>query len=240
MLFISLGLHGLLFTIPLPLGDPELSPDAELSVPSVPLAKLPVEPSVSPSPPIPSPKPSQPLRQIVGSVPSVRQAPKGASPKLVSTPPPDPPPSVPSPTPTPTLTPSPTPTPSPSPTPTPTLTPSPTPTPSPSSTPSPIEPDGPQFQGATSGYLGCQDCYQVEGQNYKAVHKDLISQLEQQGYTLRDDLDDPGRIVYEREREGQAEYFHIFSSLLGGAVYITAPRILELEDLDSFGSESRS
>ncbi|MGG6284276.1 hypothetical protein ACQ4M3_22055 [Leptolyngbya sp. AN03gr2] len=184
MLPISIGLHGLLFAIPIPSTESEAQkPDSD----SVNVVNLPKpSPTQSPTSAIPTPKP-QPT-------PKAQRTPP---PRSVPTPaPPTPQPSVQvQPTPQPTTQPSPSISPSPSPS----ITPSPSPSPT----------DGLQIAGAVPGCKGQVGCWQIADSQGRTIARTLEQQLEQQGFTLtQKELDqDTGFRVYEVSKDGVKQYY---------------------------------
>lgn len=240
MLFTSLGLHGLLLSLPIP---SEQKSDPPLKQEPVRVTQLPPAPSPQPSPTVslftPSPKvqpstplPVKPSPRIQPNTPLVvKPSPRVQQPKPSpvveeNTPSPTPPSPVASPTPTPTPTPSPSPTATPTltatATPTPSPTPTPTPTPSPSTTVESSEQqlaNFPQPDGAQPGCNGIVGCWQATTTNWRTASQDYISKLEAKEYSVEElnDFEEPGRKVFKVSKEGETpQYLNIFS--IGGNI----------------------
>ncbi|BAU12337.1 hypothetical protein LEP3755_28660 [Leptolyngbya sp. NIES-3755] len=192
MLPITIGLHGLLFAIPIPSTDGEAQKPISESINVVTLPK--------PSPPK-SPPSETPRRSEAIATPKPRTTSK-AQPTL-------PPRSTPTPT---------TPIPQSSTPPQPTPQPSPSISPSPSVSPSPV--DKLQIVGAVPGCNGQSGCWQIANSQGRAIAGTLEEQLQQQGFTLTEkDLDqDTGFRVYEVAKDGVKQYYlHIVWSDRGTA-----------------------
>ena len=101
----------------------------------------------------------------------------------------------------------------------------------------------PHAAGAESGCFGLGDCRRVVGGgNYRRVAASLIDDLENQGYSVdqRDDLDDPGRHVYEVVSPGDTliQYLIVFSDGLESAVYVMSDEIITLAELQKLAVQS--
>lgn len=240
MLYLSLGLHGLLLMMPIP-AEPEAKSSSKKKE-SVKITQLPSQPPPTPTPVVPLPKPSSTVKQNLAQVspPQAKTPPARLNPIIES---PTPTPIIEQNTPTPTLTPiaSPTPTPTPiaSPTPTPTSTPiasptpPPTPTPiaSPTPTPNELVAGVPNFENAQQSCNG--GCWQVKQTPFRQVSTTLIEQFEAQGYAVdkQDIEDDAGRSVYTISKNGETKYLNVLSKDNGDAVYLLAETQLTREEL---------
>ena len=209
---VSLGLHGLLLTLPIP-STPEIEPSAEKKK-SVKITQLPPQPSPlvqlskpsfrvqqSPLPPNPSPVKALPpdrfiLRQSTLRSPII-EAPKRPQIAQQNTP-------------------------SPTPTPTPVASPTPTPTPTPTN---PLA-NFPELAGITPGCGGQPGCWKVEGTNMRSVASNQIEPfLAAQGYTLlrNEEIGDDHHNVYRvSNRTGGIEYLHLLSTDDGLPVLVFA------------------
>lgn len=101
-----------------------------------------------------------------------------------------------------------------------------------------FSPDFPHYEGAEGGCYGITACQRVRGVgNYRNVARGLVPSFEARGYdvTLREDLEDTGRQVYEMQPAdgGSTQYLMVFSDLDGSAVYVVSTRILSLNDLET-------
>lgn len=101
----------------------------------------------------------------------------------------------------------------------------------------------PHAAGAESGCFGLGDCRRVVGGgNHRRVAASLIDDLENQGYSVdqRDDLDDPGRNVYEVVSPGDTliQYLIVFSDGLESAVYVMSDEIITLAELQKLAVQS--
>lgn len=99
-----------------------------------------------------------------------------------------------------------------------------------------FSPDFPHYEGAEGGCYGITACQRVRGVgSYRNVARGLVPSFEARGYavTLREDLEDTGRQVYEMQSldDGSTQYLMVFSDLDGSAVYVVSTRILSLNDL---------
>jgi hypothetical protein len=74
------------------------------------------------------------------------------------------------------------------------------------------------------------------------VARSLVTDLEAQGYTvtLRDDLEDTGRNVYELlpPDETTLQYLLVFSDLDGSAIYVMSQEIMTLDDLQALQTQA--
>jgi hypothetical protein len=180
MLPITIGLHGLLFAIPIPSVDNSEAekPKSENSVNVVNL------PKPSPSA-IASPQPSprvQPSVRVQPS-PAVMPSPQQAIQPQVS------------------------PSPQSSTSPSPTVSPSPSTSPSPSVSPSPT--DALAIVGATPGCRGKAGCWKLTESNGRTIAGTLEQKLESQGFTYSDLNAEPdtGFRVYEVAKDGVKQYY---------------------------------
>ncbi|MEO8890519.1 MAG: hypothetical protein ABI417_03125 [Coleofasciculaceae cyanobacterium] len=236
MLYLSLGLHGLLLMIPISV-EPEAKSSSKKKE-SVKITQLPSQPSVKLTPVVPLPKPS----------PTVKQNPAQVPPPQAKTPPARLNPIIESPKPTPiieqnTPTNAPTPIASLTPAPTPTLTPiaslapiaSPTPTPTPIASPTPTPNEliagVPNFENAQQSCNGA--CWEVKQTSFRRVSTTLIEQFEAQGYAVnkQDIEDDAGRSVYTISKDGETKYLNVLSTNNGDAVYLLAETQLTRKEL---------
>lgn len=251
MLYLSLGLHGLLMMIPIP-STPEIESSSPKKEP-IKVTQLPSPPSPKPSSVVVQSKPSptvqqnslpttRPQLQMPPVMPSARSNSSGRS---LITESPKPSPSIqpstsvftPTPTPTPSPTPvaSPTPTPSPtpvaSPTPTPTPTPVASPTPTPTPTPTNLVAGVPNFDNAQPSCNG--GCWQIKETPFRLVSTTLLERLENQGYEVdkQDIEDDTGRSVYKVSKDGVTKYLNVLSTDKGDTVYLLAEKELTREEL---------
>ena len=185
LIFLSLGLHGLVLSLPIDRQKPEEKPRST----SVKLVPLPKQPPLASTP-----KPS-PLKAPVATALSPKRAlSRPARAPLIAAP--QEPVSR-------NSTPTPMATPTPISTPTPTAT-SAQPTPTPS-------PDVFQVEGAIA-CEGIKDCYAYTEPNGRQISETLEQQLQAQGYTLQplDLNDDTGMKVYQLFQRGRArDYLHI-------------------------------
>jgi len=226
-LFISLGLHALLFLLPWPGGENDFDPTTSA------LENLENEVQVTRTPEPVRPTPPSPLPS-----PSVPPSPAASPPSPPPSPPAVPPPQAVQPQPPPVAA-SPPPPPAPSPTPSPEL-PSPTPVASPSPAAPPAVPppaipfgDVPLVAGAEAGCFGLGTCRQITGVPFRDTGDTLLQQLTAQGYTVkqRSDLEETGRKVYEIAKDGKRRYLNILSSDINTTVYIVTPAPIQLADL---------
>ena len=100
----------------------------------------------------------------------------------------------------------------------------------------------PHAAGAESGCFGLGDCRRVVGGgNHRKVATSLIDDLENEGYSVdqRDDLDDPGRNVYEVISPGDTtiQYLIVFSDGLESAVYVMSDEIITLAELEELAAQ---
>ena len=100
----------------------------------------------------------------------------------------------------------------------------------------------PHAAGAESGCFGLGDCRRVlGGGNHRKVAASLIDDLENEGYSVdqRDDLDDPGRNVYEVISPGDTtiQYLIVFSDGLESAVYVMSDEIITLAELEELAAQ---
>lgn len=125
-------------------------------------------------------------------------------------------------------------------------TPEPTPTPSPEPVEAgiviPFRDDFPHPAGSTAGCFALQNCRRLENiSSYRQTARDLVAQLEAQGYhvTPRDDTDNTGLELYEiveaDDPDGVVQYLSIFSDGIGSAVYTITQEIISLEELRELG-----
>jgi hypothetical protein len=254
MLYLSLGLHGLLLMIPISV-EPEAKSSSKKKE-SVKITQLPSQPSVKPTPVVPLPKPSPTVKQNPAQVPPPQaKTPPARLNPIIESPKPTPiieqntPTNAPTPiasltpAPTPTLTPiaslapiaSPTPTPTPiaslAPIASPTPTPTPTPIASPTPTPNELVAGVPNFENAQQSCNG--GCWQVKQTSFRRVSTTLIEQFEAQGYAVnkQDIEDDAGRSVYTISKDGETKYLNVLSTDNGDAVYLLAETQLTREEL---------
>ncbi len=101
----------------------------------------------------------------------------------------------------------------------------------------------PHFEGAEDGCFGVSECRRVNGAGtYRSVARSLVTDLEAQGYTvtLRDDLEDTGRNVYELlpPDETTLQYLLVFSDLDGSAIYVMSQEIMTLDDLQALQTQA--
>ncbi|MCA1990436.1 MAG: hypothetical protein LDL41_00070 [Coleofasciculus sp. S288] len=235
ILFISLGLHGLLLNLPIPSQPPELPPPTE----PVKVTQLTPPPSPQPSPSLGFPKPSPRLQQ--STPPLIKPSPwlRQSTPLVVK-----PSPTIQQPEPFPTMeqgTPSPappspvaSPTPIPSETTTSSETPTPPPAPPEEPSPSPDElfADFPHSEGAEASCNGLLDCWQVENA-LTSVSGELQENLIAQGYEVKklDIEDDTGRRVFKVFKKGETPYYLNLLSTLEGTVYRITKEPLTREEL---------
>lgn len=232
-LLLSLGLHMLLFLLPLlpdRVAEPDETDAVEPEETSVALTPLPLEPTPQPS--------------VADSSPASIPTPAPV-PAPVNSPVPAPvPPIAPAPLPTPIPTPAPVevaPTPSAA---------SPEPrseaVPFPSASPT-VPPPQTQIVAPLADFphlaesSGCSNqategCRQVGG-NFRQVSQALREQLRQQGYTVspRDDLEETGRQVYEVTKDDRTRYLSIISADLGETVYVLAAEPVTQADIEQVG-----
>ncbi|MEM9504228.1 MAG: hypothetical protein AAGA01_09770 [Cyanobacteria bacterium P01_E01_bin.43] len=100
----------------------------------------------------------------------------------------------------------------------------------------------PHVAGAEIGCFGLGDCRRVVGGgNHRKVATSLIDDLENEGYSVdqRDDLDDPGRNVYEVISPGDTtiQYLIVFSDGLESAVYVMSDEIITLAELQELAAQ---
>ncbi|MEM1308546.1 MAG: hypothetical protein AAGF98_03420 [Cyanobacteria bacterium P01_H01_bin.153] len=103
--------------------------------------------------------------------------------------------------------------------------------------------DFPHVAAAVGGCFGLSDCRQVSGVgSYRTVARSLVAGLEDDGYTvtLRDDLEDTGRNVYELTPPGASErqFLMVFSGDDGSAIYVIGTEIMTLDELRSLSTQS--
>jgi len=97
--------------------------------------------------------------------------------------------------------------------------------------------DFPHPEEAEGGCFGFSACRRVSGAGtYRSVARSLIANLENQGYevSLRDDLEDTGRNVYELsppDAGAATQYLMVFSDHDGSAIYVMSDQILTLNEL---------
>ncbi|HEY9764493.1 MAG TPA: hypothetical protein V6D07_18340 [Trichocoleus sp.] len=210
-LAVSLGLHGVLLTLPLaspPEAETELIEPESLAVtvlPAAPVAKPEVTPPASSSsPPKVAPAPVQPtqMRPTPQPAPQPQRQPvaETPSPKADEQPRKDPEPAPPEPTPE-------------------------------AETPPVPYQDFPHLAEATAGCQGLSeglpDCWRSPASNWRAASRALREQLEDQGYVLEDITDkivseDTGVRIYEAARNGNPEYYLHLISVDGGLLYALA------------------
>ena len=226
MLYLSLGLHGLLMMIPIP-STPEIESSSPKKEP-IKVTQLPSPPSPKPSPVVGQPKPSptvqqnslpttRPQVQMPPVVPSTLSNSTGRS--LITE----------SPKPSPSIQPNTSVfTPTPSPTPTPTATPIASPTPTPSPTPTNPFTGIPELAGVKPGCNGQQGCWQVEGTNMRSVASDQLELfLKTLGYRLlrNEEIEDDYRSVYQvSNKDRKIEYLHLLSTDDGRTVMLFTDR----------------
>ena len=247
MLYLSLGLHGLLMMIPIP-----STPESESSSPKkepIKVTQLPSPPSPKPSPVVVQPKPSPTVQQnsLPTTRPQVQMPPvmpsalSNSTGRSLITESPKPSPSIqpstsiftPTPSPTPVASPIPTPSPTPvaSPTPTPSPTPVASPTPTPTPTPTNLVAGVPNFDNAQ---LSCNGgCWHIKETPFRLVSTTLLERFENQGYEVdkQDIEDETGRSVYKVSKDGVIQYLNVLSTDKGDTVYLLAERELTRQEL---------
>jgi len=95
--------------------------------------------------------------------------------------------------------------------------------------------DFPHLTGAESGCYGVESCHKISG-NFRQMAKQLITQLEAQGYQLteREDIDDTGHRVFEviaPDNPDEISYLNVYSPDVGSTVYVLTVDVLSLEQL---------
>lgn len=231
-LFVALGLHAIVLTLPLfpeaPSEPPELE---EVTIVQAPPTAVPAPPS--PQPTVPSPQ--APSRVPVARSP-VAQPSRPALPA--------------SPTPVPSLTPeaSSSPTPTPTPTPSPEASSNPTPSPLPSLLPSPpeisstdslassLDENFPHAENTVS-CEGLENCQQLPaGTSVRRAAEDLITTVTAQGYELREltSGEDTGRKFYEILWQGEPKYYlYIMSTFERGTIYFLRQEPMPAEEIEA-------
>ena len=237
MLYLSLGLHGLLMMIPIP-----STPESESSSPKqepIKVTQLPSPPSPKPSPVVVQPKPSPTVQQnsLPTTRPQVQMPPvmpsalSNSTGRSLITESPKPSPSIQPSTSIFTPTPSPTPVASPTPTPTPSPTPVASPTPTPTPTPTNLVAGVPNFDNAQ---LSCNGgCWHIKETPFRLVSTTLLERFENQGYEVdkQDIEDETGRSVYKVSKDGVIQYLNVLSTDKGDTVYLLAERELTRQEL---------
>lgn len=220
MLFVSLGLHGLLLAIPIP---PEPQPDPLAETEPIDVVQLPPSPSPQPSPTVP-PSPPTPVPSPSPQTP----APVEPSPRKL----PSPPPQVVQPPPSPV---SPSPVVSPTPTPSPSATPTPTPSPSPTVEASPPEAPYADFPHTETAQPcnGSESCWQIADIRWRSFNQDIKQNLKNQGYQLEklDLADDIGKQGYKVVKDGETHYYLYLFSKNPGVEYRLLQQELTPEEL---------
>jgi hypothetical protein len=204
MLPIAIGLHGLLFAIPIPSTDSEAEKSSTESVNIVNLPKPSPAPTIASRQPTPKVQPSLSSRPITPTASPIPQPSTQPQPQTVLS-------LQPSPSPSPSLSSS----------------------PSPSASPSPSPTDALQITGAVPGCNGRAGCWQIADSNGRTVAGNLEQQLEKQGFILtQKDLDqDTGFRVYEVAKDGVKQYYlHMIWSDRGTA-YIRNDNLLSHSQL---------
>ncbi len=219
-LFASIGLHVLLLLLPLPERSPAEDVDlAEVS--QVQVTRLP-HASAKLAPPAPTPTPLTPKAIAPSPVPKLVQPQRSVV-------------RLPQPAKLPVKAPSAvTPTLAPSATPTPIVAETPVPSPDPGPPPALPFGDVPLLAGAEAGCFGIGVCHQLtDGTNFRAAGQTLESQLAAQGYkvTLRDDIEEAGRKVYELNKGNETRFLNVLSADIGTTVYLITPQPISLTDL---------
>ncbi|MBD2081631.1 hypothetical protein [Leptolyngbya sp. FACHB-17] len=219
MVPIALGLHGLMFIVPVPSQDAIVE---RQNPKTVRVANVPNPSSKATTPPTPkakaSPKPTPQLlvKPRVVEPPATLSQPKPS----VSTP------IVATPTPSPVASPSPV------------VSPSPTPTTSPTPTPSPSPKDALQLDGATPGCNGREGCWEIAETQGRMISKTLEKQLQDQGYqvTEKDINEDVGMRVYQVEKSGTQPYYLHFIWSDRGTAYVRHAQILSRSELEAIAN----
>lgn len=207
MVPIALGLHGLMFIIPVPSQDAivERKNPKTVSVANMPKVspKTTASPPKAQASPKPSPQPSVKPR-VLESPATLSQSKPIAPTPIIATP-----------------------TPSPVVSPTPTLTPSPTPSPSPK--------DVLQLDGAAPGCDGREGCWQIAETQGRMISTTLEKQLQDQGYQVieKDINEDTGMRVYQVEKSGTQPYYLHFIWSDRGTAYVRHAQVLSRSELET-------
>lgn len=214
-LFASIGLHVLLLLLPLP----ERSKLQEVDLAELDEVQITQPPQPSPKPSVPSPIPPTPkaIAPSPTSVPRQPQRPIVRQPQPTQLPA-IPPPATPNATPTPLAVS------------TPSLSPDPGPPPN-----LPFG-DVPLLAGSEMGCFGIGTCHQLNnGTNFRTAGQTLEDQLQAQGYqvTLRDDIEETGRKVYELKKGNDTRFLNVLSADLGATIYLITPQPIRLSDLQN-------
>jgi len=204
MVPIAVGLHGLMFIIPVPSPDPIVEKQEQKPVSIASLPKPSPQKTTLPTPKAqPSSKPSVKPVAIAKPSPTTTLA----QPIVVSTPLPS------------TIA---------------TPSPSVTPSPSPSLSPSPSPKDVLQLDEATPGCNGREGCWQVLETKGRMVAGTLEKQLQDQGYQVieKELNEDTGMRVYQVEKTGTQPYYLHFIWSDRGTAYVRNAQILSRSELE--------
>lgn len=244
-LFFSIGAHIILIKLPMPplgqaLSDKTLDENSKDSAlePSVPLSVAALSDLIEPSPPAPPIAPEPPAdpnppapTELTAPVPIVPEPSQPITPpEPLATEPEEPELTI-EPTPTSPVTP-------------PTQPPTPNTLQLEAETVVHFSETFPHLAGTQLGCFGLSNCGRVEGmvRSHRDASRQLIPELESQGYQVTVHNEDDGPLVYKlldpQQPEAEVQYLNIFPDGLGAAVYVITLEPISLEELKQLDSQS--